>query len=216
MSKKIYFLAFVADDDKFGHETNSDEIIQLLSGPPAHERFADFMIWDSIESVLADHIKSGPLDLAFLSGGESDEPLPTEEKEGQALRAATLTSDIGLLIRDRLDGNPFPKFDLGDEVSLVGRGRIEDIDASDASNLVVSTSTGEQFRISVVRTGTIASSDFGSLGAIQPTKADEFMWQVADELGMPNLTRDADFQLFCLNLHDTHSTSQAAEDWSRR
>lgn len=215
MSKKIYFLAFVADDSKFGHETNADEIIQLLSGPPAHQGLSDFMIWDNIEGVLADHIKSGPLDLAFLTGEGSDAP-PAEETEGPVRRDEALTSDIGLLIRDQLDGKPFPKFDLGEEVSLVGQSRIEDIDASDASNLVVSTSGGEQFRISVVRTGTIASSDVGSLGAVQPTKADEFMWQVADELGMANLTRDADFQLFCLNLHDTHSTSQAAEDWSRR
>ena len=67
-----------------------------------------------------------------------------------------------------------------------------------------------------MRTGTFASPEAASLGAVQATKADEFMWQVADELGMPNLTHDADFQLFCLNLHDTSSPSQAAEEWNRR
>ncbi|MGH6805447.1 MAG: hypothetical protein ACREEJ_01115 [Ensifer adhaerens] len=213
MSKKIYFLAFVADDNKFGHETNADEIIQLLSGPPAHEGLSDFMIWDGIESVIADHIKSGPLDLAYLTGIERPQ---AEESDGPALRDAVLTSDIGLFIRDSVDGKPFSKFDLGDEISLVGRGHVEDIDASDASNLIVSTSAGEQFRISIVRTGSFASSAVEPLGAVQASKADEFMWQVADELGMASLTHDADFQLFCLNLHDTHSPSQAAEDWNRR
>lgn len=216
MSKKIYFLAFVADDDKFGHETNSDEIIQLLSGPPAHEGLSDFMIWDGVESLIADHIKSGPLDLAFLSAAEGSAPRPVEPGEGPIAREAAITSDIGLFIRDRLEGKDFPLFDLADEVSLVGRGHVEHIDASDASNLIASTSAGEQFRISIVSTGSFACSATEPLGTVQPSKADEFMWQVADELGIASLTHDADFQLFCLNLHDTHSPSQAAEDWNHR
>lgn len=214
MSKKIYFLAFQADDDKFGHETNTDEIIQLLSGPPAHEGLSDFMIWDSVESLISDHIKSGPLDLAFLSGAGRAATVP--HVEGPASRETALTSDIGLFIRDRLEGKDFPLFDLSDEVSVVGCGAVDDIDASDASNLVLSTSSGEQFRVSIVRTGTSGSTVAAPIGTVQESKADEFMWQVASELGMPSLTHNADFQLFCLNLHDTHSPAQAAEDWNRR
>ena len=50
----------------------------------------------------------------------------------------------------------------------------------------------------------------------EPDSADAFMWKVAEELGRNDLTKDADFQEFCLNMHGDVTPAQAAESWQRR
>ena len=50
----------------------------------------------------------------------------------------------------------------------------------------------------------------------EPDSADAFLWKVAEELGRSDLTRDADFQEFCLNMHGDVTPAQAAESWQRR
>lgn len=68
------------------------------------------------------------------------------------------TKDIGIFIRDAIDvhdKDPVEKFDWSEdgEMEKVGEFYIDHVDASDANNLMVVTTEGHVFRVSVVRVG---------------------------------------------------------------
>jgi hypothetical protein len=70
--------------------------------------------------------------------------------------ARTLTSDIGLAIRDFCEGKEISRFDLSggdDAVELEAADRIIHIDVSDPHNPVAHMASGAQFTIRIVRTG---------------------------------------------------------------
>ena len=46
--------------------------------------------------------------------------------------------------------------------------------------------------------------------------ADAFLWDVVEDLQNASLARDAEFQLFCLNVHDTLTVEEAAAEWRSR
>lgn len=48
------------------------------------------------------------------------------------------------------------------------------------------------------------------------TRADEFLWAVAELLQCPGLALDARFQLFCLDTFDLFTAEEAAAEWQRR
>lgn len=61
------------------------------------------------------------------------------------------TRDLGLAIRDFIEGNAFQHFD--DEGEGTSRwARVDFVDCSDPNNLQVHLSTGEFFTVRVVRT----------------------------------------------------------------
>jgi hypothetical protein len=64
------------------------------------------------------------------------------------------TSDIGLLIRDMLEGREFELCDLDrDEPEVVGKDRVTFVDVTDVHNPVVHTESGRMFTIQILSLG---------------------------------------------------------------
>lgn len=65
----------------------------------------------------------------------------------------TQTSDLGLLIRDVIEDHVVKLYDWENGAEEIGEDWVENVDASDADNLVVTTESGAVFTIRIVRTG---------------------------------------------------------------
>lgn len=74
MAKRIYFAAFIVDDEDYGVSTNTDEIVQYLSNVTTDEGLSNFMVWSRVEDLIADHFERGPLDIAYLNGDRGSAP----------------------------------------------------------------------------------------------------------------------------------------------
>jgi hypothetical protein len=78
-----------------------------------------------------------------------------EAPDFEPARSHALTSDLGLAIRDALEGLRVPLYDLDqDDAPVIGSDDVDPaIDASDASNLRLQTASGARFVVRVIREG---------------------------------------------------------------
>lgn len=77
-----------------------------------------------------------------------------DEDAGEATPRMPVTSDIGFLIRDMIEGQSFELLDTGgDEVIKVGHDHVDSVDCSDIDNLRVYTRSGALFVVRIVREG---------------------------------------------------------------
>lgn len=90
MPKRIYFAAFVVDDEDYGCATDTDEIVQYLSNVTTDEGLSNFMVWDNAAALIADHVERGPLTIAYLEGEDQTAP--------DAAPAAPQTPDASALM----------------------------------------------------------------------------------------------------------------------
>lgn len=66
----------------------------------------------------------------------------------------TSTADLGLFIRDMIEGREFVTHDFsGEELAEIGADEVVSVDASDANNLRVYTDGGAVFVVRIIREG---------------------------------------------------------------
>lgn len=95
--------------------------------------------------------------LCVIMADAGDEPEePSQDEPGEAEPATPrmpLTSDIGFLIRDMIEGRDFVMLDPNHELRQVGEDRVGPVDCSDADNLRIMTDSGALFVVRIIREG---------------------------------------------------------------
>lgn len=75
MTKKVFIAAFVLDEDYYRNDypdakTDKDNVVCFLSAMLGEDGLSDFIVWDSAEDFVLDHMQRGPINLAYLQPEE--------------------------------------------------------------------------------------------------------------------------------------------------
>lgn len=146
MPRKVFFAAFIIDEESYTQEPGPvdrrfvcSDLAQSSFGE--QQGVSNFMVWDGIEELMAEHRQQGPITVGYLAG-DGDEPTATPP---DALRVAPSSFRDCLPASMRGD----PAFEYYEVRPCIERGhQITSYPREDeyAAELVGAQSWGEEFR----------------------------------------------------------------------
>jgi len=68
MTKRVFVVAFVVDDDAYGTTPPPDngDIVYLLASRLGEVGLSNFIVWSSVDDLISDHLGLGPINLEYL------------------------------------------------------------------------------------------------------------------------------------------------------